>query len=183
MRSVLRQKFFLFLRFFCGTHFCEGPGVPWTLGLQSNPTQAYKCGSVELWDCSPWTMDPSCTELAPLSALGHSNIKMQVSGSARTSPFICFGAHQCPNSNMSNVLTQYLTLVGTLLHNTFSDSTARSIMGSEKQKAGGVGQQAVGQTQHRPAIVVFLQRGAGAKKKNCDFFCGTHFCEGHKAKN
>ena len=58
-------------------------------------------------------MDPSCTELAPVSALGHSNIKMQVSGSARTSPFICFGAHQYPNSNMSNVLTQYLTLVGT----------------------------------------------------------------------
>ena len=43
LRSVLRQEFFLFLRFFCGTHFCEGPGVPWTLGLQSNPTQAYKC--------------------------------------------------------------------------------------------------------------------------------------------
>ena len=44
------------------------------------------------------TMDPSCTELAPLSALGHSNIKIEVSGSARTSPFICFGAHQYPNS-------------------------------------------------------------------------------------
>ena len=49
----IETKVFLFLRFFCGTHFCEGPGVPWTLGLQSNPTQAYKCGSVELWDCSP----------------------------------------------------------------------------------------------------------------------------------
>ena len=55
------------------------------------------------------------------------------------SAFICFGAHQYPNSNMSNVLTQYLTLVGTLLHNTFSDSTARSRMGSEKQKGGGGG--------------------------------------------
>ena len=54
------------------------------------------------------TMDPSCTEIAPLSALGHSNIKIEVSGSAKTSPFICFGAQQYPNSNMSNVLTQYL---------------------------------------------------------------------------
>ena len=27
--------------------------IIWTVGLQSNPTQAYKCGSVELWDCSP----------------------------------------------------------------------------------------------------------------------------------
>ena len=38
---------------FCGTHFCEGPGVPWTLGLQSNPTWAYKCWSFGLWDCNP----------------------------------------------------------------------------------------------------------------------------------
>ena len=42
-------------------------------------------------------------------------------------------------------------------------------MGSEKQKGGGVGQQAVGQTQHpsrncgTPPGGVFLQRGAGAK--------------------
>ena len=50
----MRRKFFLFLRFFCGTHFCEGPGVPWTVGLQSNPTQAYKCGSVELWETEGW---------------------------------------------------------------------------------------------------------------------------------
>ena len=128
------------------------------------------------------TMDPSCTELAPLSALGHSNIKMQVSGSARTSPFICFGAHQYPNSNMSNVLTQYLTLVGTLLHNTFSDSTARSRMGSEKQKGGGVGQQAVGQTQHPSRNCGISARGAGAKKNLRFFFAEPIFAKGTKPK-
>ena len=77
----------------------------------------------------------------------------------------CFGAHQYPNSNMSNVLTQYLTLVGTLLHNTFSDSTARSRMGSEKQRGGGDwGNKQWGKHSIRPAIVVFLQRGAEATK-------------------
>ena len=118
------------------------------------------------------TMDPNCTELAPLSALGHSNIKMQVSGSARTSPF---GAHQYPNSNMSNVLTQYLTLVGTLLHNTFSDSTARRRMRSEKQKGGGVGQQAVGQTQHPSRNCGISAKGGRGKKKICDFFLRNPF--------
>ena len=71
LRSVLRQKFFLFLRFFLRNPFLRrawgtldsGIAVQsytgiqmliiWTVGLQSNPTQAYKCGSVELWDCSP----------------------------------------------------------------------------------------------------------------------------------
>ena len=137
MRSVLRQEFFLFLRFFLRNPFLR----------------------------RETTMDPSCTELAPLSALGHSSIKMQVSGSARTSPFICFGAHQYPNSNMSNVLTQYLTLVDTLLRNTFSDSTARSRMGSEKQKGGGLGQQAVGQTQH-PSRNCGISAKGGRGKKN-----------------
>uniref|UniRef100_A0A7S4GAS5 Uncharacterized protein n=1 Tax=Eutreptiella gymnastica TaxID=73025 RepID=A0A7S4GAS5_9EUGL len=72
---------------------------------------------------------------------------------------------------MSNVLTQYLTLVGTLLHNTFSDSTASSRMGSEKQKGGGGwGNKQWGKHSIRPAIVGFLQRVAGAKKKNLPFF-------------
>ena len=129
--------------------------IIWTVGLQSNP----------LNNQNQITMDPSWTELAPLSALGHSNIKMQVSGSARTSPFICFGVHQYPNSNMSNVLTQYLTVVGTLLHNTFSDSTA------------------VGQTQHLSHNCGISAKGGRGKKNNfCDFFLRNHFCEGHKAK-
>ena len=56
-------------------------------------------------------------------------------------------------------------------------------MGSEKQKGGG-GNKQWGKHSILPAIVVFLQRGAGAKNIFfCDFFCGTHFCEGHKAKN
>ena len=68
LRSVLRQKCFLFLRFFLRNPFLRrawgtldsGIAVQsytgiqmliiWTVGLQSNPTQAYKCGSVELWD-------------------------------------------------------------------------------------------------------------------------------------
>ena len=63
--------FFIFLRFFLRNPFLRrawgtldsGIAVQsytgiqmliiWTVGLQSNPTQAYKCGSVELWDCSP----------------------------------------------------------------------------------------------------------------------------------
>ena len=55
-------------------------------------------------------------------------------------------------------------------------------MGSDNRRVGGWGNKQWGKHSIRPAIVVFLQRGAGAKK-NCDFFCGTHFCEGHKAKN
>ena len=31
----------------------KGPGVCWTLGLQSIPTQAHKCGSVGIRDDSP----------------------------------------------------------------------------------------------------------------------------------
>ena len=56
-------------------------------------------------------------------------------------------------------------------------------MGSEKQKGGGWGNKQWGKHSIRPAIVVFLQRRAGAKKKFAIFFCRTHFCEGHKAKN
>ena len=121
-------------------------------------------------------MDPSWTELAPLSALGHSNIKMQVSGSARTSPFICFGAHQYPNSNMSNLLTQYLTLLGTLLHNTFSDSTARSRMGSEKQKGGGGGATSSGaNTASVPQLWYFCKGGQGQKIFFLRFFFRNPF--------
>ena len=78
--------------------------IIWTVGLQSNPTQAYKCGSVELW---------------------------------------------------------------------------------ETEGGGGWGNKQWGKHSIRPAIVVFLQRGAGAKNIFifAIFFCGTHFCEGHKAKN
>ena len=93
----------------------------------------------------------------------------------RTSPFICFGAHQYPNSNMSNVLTQYLTLMGTLLHNTFSDSPARRRMGSEKQKGGGVGQQAVGQTQHPSRNCGISAEGGRAKKSFLRFFLRNPF--------
>ena len=51
-------------------------------------------------------------------------------------------------------------------------------------KFGGWGNKQWGKHSIRPAIVVFLQRGAGAKKIFfAIFFCGTHFCEGHKAKN
>ena len=37
-------------------------------------------------------------------------------------------------------------------------------MGSEKQKGGGCGNKQWGKHSIRPTIVVFLQRGAGAKK-------------------
>ena len=84
----------------------------------------------------------------------------------RPSPIICFGAHQYPNSNMSNVLTIYLTLVGTLLHNTFSNSTARTRLGSEKQKGGRVGLQSVGQTQHPSRNCGISAKGGRGKTKN-----------------
>ena len=59
-------------------------------------------------------------KLAPLSALGHINSHIQMSTS-RTSPFICFGAHQQPNSTI-------LTLV-TIPDASFSESKARCRIG------------------------------------------------------
>ena len=56
-------------------------------------------------------------------------------------------------------------------------------MGSEKQKGGGVGQQAVGQTQHLSRNCGISAKGAKKKLFLQFLFCGTHFCEGHKAKN
>mmetsp|Transcript_69961 Transcript_69961/g.116557 ORF Transcript_69961/g.116557 Transcript_69961/m.116557 type:complete len:86 (-) Transcript_69961:133-390(-) len=84
---------------------------------------------------------------------------------------------------MSNVPTQYLTLMGTLLHNTFSDSTASSRMGSEKQKVGGVGQQAVGQTQHPSRNCgISAKGGRGKEKKFAIFFAEPNFAKGTKPK-
>ena len=114
-------------------------------------------------------MDPSCTELAPLSALGHSNIKMQVSGFARTSPFICFGAHQYPHSNNDGPQldrTNPIICFGAQQHQNASI---------------GWGNKQWGKHSIRPAIVVFLQRGTGAKK-NCDFFAEPIFAKGTKPK-
>ena len=84
---------------------------------------------------------------------------------------------------MSKVLTQYLTLMGTLLHNTFSDSTARRRTGSEKQKGGGVGQQAVRQTQHPSRNCgISAKGGRGQKKKFAIFFAEPIFAKGTKPK-
>ena len=52
--------------------------------------------------------------------------------------------------------------------------------GLRNRRVGGWGNKQWGKHSIRPAIVVFLQRG---KKNFAIFFCGTHFCEGHKAKN
>ena len=71
----------------------------------------------------------------------------------------------------------------TLLHNTFSDSTASSRMGSEKRRVGGWGNKQWGKHSIRPAIVVFLQRGAGAKKIIfVIFFAEPIFGKGTKPK-
>ena len=57
LRWVLDQKLIFFCILGIGVDsyccYCKKPCVPWTLGLQSIPTQAYKCQSVVLWDCSP----------------------------------------------------------------------------------------------------------------------------------
>ena len=57
-------------------------------------------------------------------------------------------------------------------------------MGSEKQKGGGGwGNKQWGKHSICPAIVVFLQRGAGAKKNFCDFFFAEPiFAKGTKPK-
>ena len=53
-------------------------------------------------------------------------------------------------------------------------------MGSEKQKGGGGGATSSGaNTASVPQLWYFCKGGQGQKI----FFCGTHFCEGHKAKN
>ena len=75
-----------------------------------------------LWGTSTATLKHPCPEPAPLSALGHINSHTQISMS-RTSPFICFGAHQQPHSTI-------LTLV-TILDASFSESKARCRMGHE----------------------------------------------------
>ena len=48
-------------------------------------------------------------------------------------------------------------------------------MGSEKQKGGGVGQQAVGQTQYLSRNCGISAKGGRGKKKICDFFLQNPF--------
>ena len=48
-------------------------------------------------------------------------------------------------------------------------------MGSEKQKGGGLGQQAVGQTQHPSRNCGISAKGGRGKKKICDFFLRNPF--------
>ena len=56
-------------------------------------------------------------------------------------------------------------------------------MGSEKQKGGGgVRQQAGGKHSIRPRTVVFVQRGAGAKKNFAIFFAEPIFAKGEEQK-
>ena len=105
---------------------------------------------------------PQVHRTSPIICFGASNIKMQVSGFARTSPFICFGAHQYPNSNNDGPQldrTNPIICFGAQQHQNASI---------------GWGNKQWGKHSIRPAIVVFLQRGAGAKKK-LRFFCGSHF--------
>ena len=200
-----------FLRFFCGTHFCVGCWapkknlrfffcvlgigvdsfccyckklcVPWTLGLQSILTQAYKCPLQSIAQIStnkhgsglPVFQQTSskypCPELAPLSALGHINSRIQISMS-RTSPFICFGAYQQPHSTI-------LTLV-TIPDASFSESKARCRTGHKTPKRGTKSSWA-----NSPASLAFLQKGGQGQKLFyfCDFFCRTHFCVRHEANN
>ena len=78
---------------------------------------------------------------------------------SQTNPFICFGAHQPPHSNIHvpNYST-ILTLV-TILDASFSESKARCITGHETRKRGTASSGA-----NSAAIVAFLQKGeAGAK--------------------
>ena len=56
-------------------------------------------------------------------------------------------------------------------------------MGSEKQKGGGVGQQAVGQTQHPSRNCgISAKGGRGKKYFFCDFFAEPIFAKGTKPK-
>ena len=53
-------------------------------------------------------------------------------------------------------------------------------MGHETRKGGGVNKQ-WGKHSIPPAILAFLQKGGQGQKTI--YFCGTHFCVGHDAKN
>ena len=56
-------------------------------------------------------------------------------------------------------------------------------MGSENQKGGGVGQQAVGQTQHPSRNCAFFCKGGQGQKKFCAiFFAEPIFAKGTKPK-
>ena len=140
-------------------------------GIEDPGTHGYRGGGGGTADCShsAGTVWAQRTVRPPV-LLGTTEICVPRAGKKSTVRILIIH----PNS-MSNVLTQYLTLVGTLRHNTFSDSTARSRMGSEKQKGGGVGQQAVGQAQHPSRNCGISAKGGRGKKKFCDFFLRNPF--------
>ena len=117
--------------------------ISWTLGLQS--ITQISTNKHLLWGTSTTTFEYPCPELAPLSTLGHINSHIQISMS-RTSPFICFGAHQQPYSTI-------LTLV-TIPDASFSESKVRCKLGHETQKRGTTSSWA-----NSPAILAFLQKG------------------------
>ena len=93
-----REKLILFLRFFpCGIQFCRAvfgtlsqnvfyfcgffcvwPNFFAGLWFIHFGATAKDQGYLELWDCSPFRTSPVLSELAPLSALGHSKHKSQM---------------------------------------------------------------------------------------------------------
>ena len=83
---------------------------------------------------------------------------------SRTSPFICFGAHQQPHSTI-------LTLV-TIPDASFSETKARCRMGHETQKRGTTNSGA-----NSPAILAFLQKRGQEQKLFyfCDFLSRNPF--------
>ena len=173
-RRVLDQK--KFEGFFCAF---------WGLGLIPFVATARNRAYLGLWDCSPflhtnadqldsgiavhgttdkhqqaWFMSTS------FSTNQQTNLTRKKTGNpiSRTSPFICFGAHQQPHSTI-------LTPV-TMPDASFSESKARCRTGPETRKRGTTSSWA-----NSPVILAFLQKGGQGQELFyfCDFFMRNPF--------
>ena len=146
--------------------------ISWTLGLQFIAQISTNKHGSGLPVPPGETFGPRVYSFVPTTNKQNLNHKKTGNPISRTSPFICFGAHQQPHSTI-------LTLV-TIPDASFSESKARCRMGHETRKRGTTSSGA-----NSPAILAFLQKGGQGQKLFyfCDFFCGTHFCVRHEANN
>ena len=165
------------------------PGWSRTQGVLTPPTRAQP-GEPPLWSrfvylgLGEWACLPPRRNPRPAGLLLFTSQQPKSNHDGpqqhRTSSVICFGAHQYPNSNMSNVLTQYLTLVGCIIHSLTAQQGGE--WGLRNRRVGGCGNKQWGKHSIRPTTVVFLQRGAGAKFFFCDFFLRNPFLRRAQSK-
>ena len=144
--------------------FRKGPGVPWTLGLQSIPPQAHKCASVGLWDCSPQHRHADQQSSAPddscLPVLPHTT-NSSCPGLWRAEGFIAKAQGRPPTGTNKCTLSESEARRATKKRDA---PCCKSVLKSE----GGA---------------VFVLRRACSWKKNCVSFCGvlsSHLAWGFK---